>query len=153
MRIGHAFSHKNKGLFHFGLLNCTRGLDSWTVPWRSATCVASKTRGCFGLDLWTVPEDWTRGPSLMGRPLWNGHAESLKNREVLQIGQNFFCLVFLQSAIICTCQESHCLTHMEFVMVSVLLLPSVKRVGVSRVRKFFLLNFINHYPDFIWQPS
>ena len=43
---------------------------SWTIPCGSATRGALKTRGSSGLDSWTIPEDWTRGPSLVDRPSW-----------------------------------------------------------------------------------
>ena len=38
-----------------------------------------------GLDLWTVPKDWTRGPLLVDRPSWIGHAWSLKNKGLFRI--------------------------------------------------------------------
>ena len=48
-----------------------RGLDSWTVP-ENWTCGPSPRIGLVdppqGLDLWTVPKDWTHGPSLVDRP-------------------------------------------------------------------------------------
>ena len=68
-----------------------------------------------------VVPDWTRGPSprigFVDRPSWIGHAWSIKNREVFQIGQIFFVYFFD----------------------TVLITAHVERVSVSRMREFLYL--------------
>ena len=61
----------------------------WTIPGGSATRGALKTSGRSELDSWTVPQDGTRGPSLVDQP----RVEPLKREGVLH-RTKMFCSLF-----------------------------------------------------------